>query len=162
LRALSGVVWPEGIVTLLGNTSGYAGDVNPEQAWEMLGRNPKAQLVDVRTMAEWAFVGTPDLSGLGREVHRVQWQMFPDMSRNEDFVRVVAERVQEAGADIETPILFLCRSGGRSRAAAVAMTAVGYQCALNIGGGFEGDVDQAGHRGTVNGWKAAKLPWRQS
>jgi rhodanese-related sulfurtransferase len=161
-RALRGPVWPEGIVTAVGNTSGYAGDVNPEQAWETLERNPKAQLVDVRTMAEWTFVGTPDLSGLGRDIHRIQWQLFPEMSRNEDFVRIVAERLQEAGADPDTPVLFLCRSGGRSRAAAMAMTAIGYRRALNVAGGFEGDVDQAGRRGTVNGWKAAKLPWRQS
>lgn len=143
-------------------TSGYAGDVSPVEALEVLRRDPKAQLVDVRTTAEWAFVGAPDLSGLGRELHRVEWQRYPDMSPNPDFVGIVAERLKLSGADEETPILFLCRSGARSRAAAMAMTAAGYRHALNVAGGFEGDVDAEGHRGTSGGWKAAKLPWRQN
>jgi rhodanese-related sulfurtransferase len=144
------------------NTKGYAGDVDPDQAWELLERDPKAQLVDVRTAAEWAFVGVPDLSSLGREPHKVEWQRYPDMSLNPDFVRSVAERLEQSGADVETPILFLCRSGGRSRAAAMAMTAAGFNRALNVTGGFEGDVDAAGHRGATGGWKAAHFPWRQS
>jgi rhodanese-related sulfurtransferase len=155
---------PEDRVASVGNTSehGYAGDVLPGEAWELLERNPKAQLVDVRTRAEWAFVGVPELSGLGRDLHRVEWQMFPDMSLNPDFVRIVSAHLQNSGADAEAPVLFLCRSGARSRAAAMAMTAAGLKSALNVAGGFEGDMDAAGHRGTVNGWKAAHLPWRQS
>ncbi|HEY3637988.1 MAG TPA: rhodanese-like domain-containing protein [Rhizomicrobium sp.] len=149
-------------MTSVGNVSGYAGDINPSQAWELLARDPKAQLVDVRTAAEWAFVGLPDLSSVGREVHRVQWQQYPEMSVNPEFVRMVAGQLQASGASLETPVLFLCRSGGRSRAAAVAMTASGYRSALNVTGGFEGDADAAGHRGTIGGWKAAGLPWRQS
>lgn len=144
------------------NTSGYAGDVTPEHAWELLERNPKAQLVDVRTVAEWNFVGAPELSGLGRDVHKVEWQRFPDMSPNPDFVAHVAERLRNSGADADTPILFLCRSGARSRAAAIAMTAAGFNRAFNVASGFEGDKDAVGHRGTVGGWKAANLPWRQS
>lgn len=144
------------------NTSGYAGDVTPEQAWELLEQDPQAQLVDVRTVAEWTFVGAPELSGLGREVHMVEWQRFPDMSANPDFVRIVAERLRSSGAEADTPILFLCRSGARSRAAAMAMTAAGFHRAFNVATGFEGDKDLSGHRGTVGGWKAANLPWRQS
>ncbi len=144
------------------NTSGYAGDVTPVQAWELLEHNPKARLVDVRTLAEWAFVGVPELSSLGRPLHKVEWQLFPDMSLNPEFVRHVAEQLQNSGADADTPVLFLCRSGGRSRAAAMAMTAAGFKRAFNVSGGFEGDMDAAGHRGTVGGWKAANLPWRQS
>jgi len=149
-------------VTSVGNTNGYAGDILPAQAWELLERDPKAQLVDVRTRAEWAFVGVPDISGLGRDLHKVEWQLFPDMSLNTDFVRDVAERLRNSGAGADAPVLFLCRSGGRSRAAAIAMTAAGLKSALNIAGGFEGDADATGHRGTVNGWKASRLPWRQS
>jgi rhodanese-related sulfurtransferase len=155
-------VLPEGIVTSVIHASGYGGDVVPEQAWELLRSNPKAQLVDVRTRAEWTFVGVPDLSSLGRDLQKVEWQMFPDMSPNADFVQNVAERLRGSGADAETPVLFLCRSGVRSRAAAIAMTAAGFNVALNVAGGFEGDVDSTGHRGSVNGWKAARLPWRQN
>ena len=46
----------------------YAGDITPEQAWTILRENPDAVLVDVRTDAEWRFVGVPDLSSLDRGV----------------------------------------------------------------------------------------------
>lgn len=142
--------------------SRYAGDVSPRQAWELLEQEPRAQLVDVRTAAEWAFVGAPDLSSLGREVHQVSWQHFPQGSLNPEFVRSARERLLAAGADEHTPVLFLCRSGGRSRAAAIAMAESGFRRAFNVAGGFEGDPDAAGHRGNLNGWKFSQLPWRQS
>jgi len=59
-------------------------------------------------------------------------------------------------------VVFLCRSGARSRAAAIAMTAAGFAKAFNASGGFEGDLDALRHRGNNNGWKAAQLPWKQS
>ena len=55
----------------------YAGDIGAAEAWDMLKGDPKAQLVDVRTMAEWNFVGLPDLASLGRKVHCIEWQSFP-------------------------------------------------------------------------------------
>ena len=67
-----------------------------------------------------------------------------------------------AGADKDAPVLFLCRSGARSRSAAIALTAAGFSRAYNIVGGFEGDLDGDRHRGQTNGWKAAGLPWKQS
>jgi rhodanese-related sulfurtransferase len=149
-------------VASVNSSISYAGDVSPVEAFELLQGNAKAQLVDVRTVAEWAFVGVPDLSGLQLELHRVEWQRYPDMTTNPEFVRGVVERLERSGASVDTPVLFLCRSGGRSRAAAIALTAAGYTRALNVAGGFEGDVDAEGHRGTAGGWKAAKLPWRQS
>jgi rhodanese-related sulfurtransferase len=139
----------------------YAGDIDAQQAWELLTANPKAQLVDVRTMAEWNFVGLPDLSALGRRVHCIEWQTFPTMAVNPAFTAQAEAAVTAAGADRETPILFLCRSGARSRATAVAFTALGFRQAFNVAGGFEGDPDGERHRGSINGWKAAGLPWRQ-
>jgi len=136
----------------------YAGDISAAQAWERLQADAGAQLVDVRTMAEWNFVGLPDLSGLGRRVHCIEWQQFPGGGRNPDFVA----QASQALADKNAPVMLLCRSGARSRAAAIALTAAGYSQAFNIGDGFEGDVDADGHRGNHNGWKAANLPWRQS
>jgi rhodanese-related sulfurtransferase len=139
----------------------YAGDASSTEAWEMLVSEPMAQLVDVRTIAEWAYVGLPDLSGLGREVQCVEWQSFPSMALNPDFAAMAADKVRHAGADEQTALLFLCRSGARSRAAAVAMTHAGFHKSFNIAGGFEGDLDASRHRGARNGWKAANLPWRQ-
>ena len=139
----------------------YAGDIDARQAWDLLQSESKAQLVDVRTMAEWNFVGLPDLSGLGRRVHCVEWQSFPTMAVNPAFAAETEAAVLAAGADKNTAILFICRSGARSRAAAVALAASGFAKAYNVAGGFEGDPDGERHRGNINGWKAAQLPWRQ-
>ena len=135
----------------------YAGDVSPREAWQKLSSDPRTQLVDVRTMAEWNFVGVPDLSSLGRQLHCIEWQSFPRGDLNPDFVREAAAHL--GGED--TPVLLLCRSGARSRAAAIALTNAGFRQAFNIADGFEGSVDADGHRGVRNGWKAAGLPWRQ-
>lgn len=140
----------------------YAGDIAPKEAWELLATSPAAQLVDVRTLAEWNFVGLPDLSELGRQAHCIEWQSFPVMARNPAFAADALKAVTAAGADQDTPVLMLCRSGARSRAAAMALTGAGFRQAYNIAGGFEGDPDGMRHRGLVNGWKAEGLPWRQS
>jgi len=140
----------------------YAGDVDVQQAWNLLKADPKAQLIDVRTAAEWNFVGLPDISGVGREVHKVEWQSFPSGQINPEFVRLTAEQMKQAGAASDTPLLFLCRSGARSKAAAIAMTKAGFSRAYNVAGGFEGNLDPEQHRGHLNGWKAAGLPWRQN
>lgn len=142
--------------------SDYAGDLEVSQAWDLLSSDPTAQLIDVRTAAEWTYVGLPDLAALGRQVHAIEWQSFPSGEINPDFPRIVAEEVKLAGAGSDTPLLFLCRSGARSKAAAVAMTRAGFGRAYNVAGGFEGNLDGEGHRGNVNGWKASGLPWRQS
>ncbi|MGN6516780.1 MAG: rhodanese-like domain-containing protein [Rhizomicrobium sp.] len=142
-------------------TPDYAGDLDVRQTWDILSSDPKAQLIDVRTAAEWTYVGLPDLSGLGRQVHAIEWQSFPSGEINPDFPRIVAEQMKLAGAGTDAPLLFLCRSGARSKAAAVAMTRAGFTRAYNVAGGFEGNLDGEGHRGTVNGWKASGLPWRQ-
>ena len=143
-----------------GNTSlGYAGDLGATDAWALLQSDPAAQLVDVRTVAEWSFVGLPDLAGIGRQVHCVEWQSYPSMAQNPSFV---AQAGAAIGSRKDAPVLLLCRSGGRSRAAAMAMTAAGYMQAYNVAGGFEGDLDKNSHRGGANGWKAAGLPWRQT
>lgn len=137
--------------------SDYAGDLAPQQAWDLLASNPDAVLVDVRTSAEWQWVGAADLSGLGRRALGIEWVTSAG-EPNQRFV----DQLAEAGVDPEAPVLFLCRSGGRSAAAAQIATAAGYRTAYNVAEGFEGDPDAEGHRGTVNGWKVAGLAWRQS
>ena len=137
-------------------------NVPPGRVWEALRNDPKAQLVDVRTDAEWNFVGLPDLAPLGRQVHCIEWQQFPTGAPNPDFLSEAQESLRGAGAATDTPILVLCRSGARSRAAAMVLAAAGYTKAFNIGDGFEGNLDPERHRGLTAGWKAAGLPWRQS
>lgn len=137
--------------------SSYAGDITPEEAWKLLNDDPEAMLVDVRTDAEWRFVGVPDVSSLGRDVVFVQWS-GTDGKRNERFVEELIEAGVSPG---NRPVVFLCRSGNRSIGAAAAATAAGIAPSYNVLDGFEGDLDDAGHRG-ARGWRALGLPWRQS
>ncbi len=139
------------------NAPGYAGDLTPQQAWELLAQDPAAVLVDVRTHAEWAYVGGPDLSTLGRSHLTLEWQTYPEGRPNQTFVEQLRARVGEG----QRPVVMLCRSGVRSVAAAEAATAAGLGPAFNVLEGFEGGMDDAGHRGH-EGWRAAGLPWRQS
>lgn len=136
----------------------YAGDLSPEEAWEMLLDNPQAVLVDVRTEAEWRFVGVPDTSQTGREPVFVEWVNYPEGAHNASF----REQLTDAGIGQETgaPVIFLCRSGQRSIGAAKAATVAGMGPAYNVLDGFEGAPDEDGHR-SVQGWQAAGLPWRQ-
>ncbi|EWT01734.1 sulfurtransferase [Intrasporangium oryzae NRRL B-24470] len=134
----------------------YAGDVTPAEAWAALTDDPDAVLVDVRTQAEWAYVGMPDLRPIGKQVVRVEWQTYPDGSINDRFVGQVAA----AGVGKDAPVYLLCRSGVRSVAAAETLTRAGWTQARNVLEGFEGPHDAHHHR-TVSGWKVAGLPWVQ-
>lgn len=139
------------------NDGSYAGDISPKEAWDILEKDPKAVLVDVRTHAEWAYVGLPDVSGVGKELHMISWILFPKGEVNTEFTDDLEDQVP----DKDATVLFLCRSGVRSIAAAEAATAAGYGKAYNILTGFEGDKDGDQHRGTVGGWKVEGLPWVQ-
>ena len=135
----------------------YAGDVSPRETFEAVSTDPDAILVDVRTPAEWQFVGVADLGAVGKQVVGVTWP-GPGQGTPADFV----ERLEAAGLDPAVPTYFICRSGQRSRSAAIAATAAGWATAYNVAEGFEGGVDGAGHRATIGGWKVAGLPWRQT
>ncbi|MBU6499251.1 MAG: rhodanese-like domain-containing protein [Rhodospirillales bacterium] len=128
-----------------------------QQVWNALATDPAAQLVDVRTDAEWSYVGLTDLSALDKQPVLIAWQIFPAMQVNGDFVA----QLKQAGLTPSQPIYFLCRSGVRSLAAAAAAQAAGFPHSYNIEHGFEGPPDGQGHRGRVSGWKAEGLPWRQ-
>lgn len=136
----------------------YAGDLLPKQAWDILAKEPAARLVDVRTRPEWSFVGVPDLRNLGKQLILISWQVYPEMAVDPDFVGRLKPQL---GDDPAAPVLFICRSGARSRAAAQALTAAGFTRCYNVAEGFEGDKDETSHRGQRGGWKAAALPWVQ-
>ena len=132
-------------------------NVPPGETWEALKARPNAQLIDVRTDAEWNFVGVPDLSPAGKQAVLLPWQVYPSMQRNVDF----ETQLKQAGFTPEHHIYFICRSGVRSLAAAEAARAAGFPHVYNVADGFEGPPDQQGHRGSTAGWKADGLPWRQ-
>ncbi len=132
-------------------------DLTPRQVWEALMSNPDAVLCDVRTNAEWTFVGVPDLSQTGKQPVLVQWQVYPTMQPNPKFL----EALTQAHLTHDHHIYFLCRSGARSMASAQAAKAAGFKHVYNIKDGFEGPPDPRGHRGLVGGWKHEGLPWKQ-
>lgn len=129
----------------------YDGALTPAEAHELLTLAPGAKLVDVRTRAEWDWVGRVPGSV------EIEWQTYPGGQPNASFTAELKQQV-----DPESLVMFLCRSGGRSHAAASAAKQAGYTEAYNILEGFEGDKDAAGHRNSVGGWRKAGLPWVQS
>ena len=147
---------------MVGSHGAGIGLVDPAEAWDALA-DPRSLLVDVRTRAEWTFVGLPD-SPDPRRLVLLEWLGFPGMAPNPRFLDDLTKAVAETGAE---SVYFLCRSGGRSHDAALAarsaVEAAGRPVAcFNVLEGFEGDLDGEGRRGRVNGWKARGLPWRQS
>lgn len=145
----------------MGSREGVSVDNVPVQdVWARLGETDSV-LIDVRTRAEWAFVGLPDLAQAGKRVVTVEWQSFPDNRVDPSFVDRLTQTLDGAGATKDTELFFICRSGGRSRMAAEAMVAAGFARCRNVAEGFEGPLDEDRHRGKVAGWKAAGLPWVQ-
>jgi rhodanese-related sulfurtransferase len=130
----------------------YAGAVTPPQAYALLQSDNKVKLIDVRTNAERDWVGKV---AIPESQHgAVQWNLYPGGTPNPEFL----SQLQQL-ADQDTVLLFLCRSGVRSRHAAKLATENGFAHCFDILEGFEGDKDAAGHRKTVSGWCKAGLPW---
>ncbi|NIO39490.1 MAG: rhodanese-like domain-containing protein [Burkholderiales bacterium] len=129
----------------------YVGALLPSEAYALLQQAPGAKLVDVRTRAEWDYVGR--VPG----AVQIEWQHYPSGQLNFDFLTDL-----QAQVDREALVMFICRSGARSHAAAAAAAAAGYTQAFNVLEGFEGDKDQHGRRNSVGGWRVAGLPWVQS
>jgi len=129
----------------------YYGAIVPAEAQALLDALPNARLIDVRTRAEWDYVGRIPGSIL------IEWTTYPSGGRNPAFL----EQLQAAAADPQAPVLFICRSGQRSDSAARVAAAAGYSMAFNVLEGFEGAKDAQGHRGTLGGWRKAGLPWIQ-
>lgn len=128
----------------------YEGALTPKEAYEILQAAPGARLVDVRTRAECDWVGR--VPGAAE----IEWASYPGMQRNLNFMAQLEQSV-----DKESLVLFLCRTGQRSHAAAALATEAGYADCYNILEGFEGDKNAAGQRRDTNGWCAAGLPWQQ-
>lgn len=129
----------------------YDGAVTPREAHEMLREVPNAKLVDVRTRAELEWVGR--IPG----AIEVELLTYPGSRPNPDFVKQLEQKVEK-----DAPVMFICRSGGRSHSAAMLAQQAGYAECYNVLEGFEGDKDESGHRNTKGGWRFAGLPWIQS
>jgi rhodanese-related sulfurtransferase len=145
-----------------GQPDGYAGDISAKAAWDDLATTPEATLVDVRSRAEWTYVGVPVLASLGKPTVLVEWDEFPSGQRVPDFIGRLTAELDRLGVAKDAPVYFICRSGTRSRHAALEATAAGYTRAFNVEFGFEGRLDADRHRGTRGSWKEEGLPWAQS
>jgi rhodanese-related sulfurtransferase len=133
-------------------------NLDPEAAAVALGSTPGAVLLDVRSRMEFDYVGHPP------EAVHVAWSEWPEWKVDPAFAERVTQALLQHGCaePRAVPLFVLCRSGGRSAAAAQFLTEAGYQQVCNIDEGFEGVRDAAGHRNTVNGWRARGLPWVQT
>jgi len=129
----------------------YSGAVTPREAHEIWRNAPGATLVDVRTRAEWDYVGR--IPG----AVEIEFLSYPGNRPNSGFIAELERQIKK-----EAPVLFICRSGGRSHNAALLATQAGYKECYNVLEGFEGDRDESGHRNTKGGWRVAGLPWTQS
>jgi len=156
----------------------YEGDISPLYTWDML-RNCEHEvvLIDVRTFAEWAWVGYPDISSTGRDMWKIEWLQYPQMTVNPEYLSTLVRKVEinltSIGSSGKLLILcFICRSGSRSLHAGMAF--VDYFSSkrngdevdsgilvYNVSSGFEGRQDDRGHRSCVEGWKFDGLPWIQ-
>ncbi len=136
--------------------------VSVKEVWESLAANAQATLIDVRTYAEWSYVGCVDLSSIGKRPVLLEWMSFSTQQINSSFVEQLEAELGKLGIGHEADLFFLCRSGARSLAAAKAMTEAGYSRCINVIDGFEGSLDADQHRGKISGWKAEGLPWSQS
>lgn len=143
--------------TRIDASAGYAGNLTVEEAWSLLGRDPDAVLVDIRTQAEWSYVGVPDLSAIGREAVFAQWLLALSMRENQNFFNELAAQ----GVTPGKAAIIMCRTVNRSPKATRAMTAKGFPHCYFLLDGFEGSLDEEKHRGVRDGWKAAGLPWVQ-
>lgn len=130
----------------------YAGAVTPQEAYALLQADENVKLIDVRTNAERDWVGRVNVPASQHAA--VQWNLYPGGTHNPDFLAQLAEV-----ATNESVLLFLCRSGVRSRHAATLATENGYLHCFDILEGFEGEKDANGHRKTMSGWCKAQLPW---
>lgn len=131
--------------------------IHPNEAWAKLKDEVNTKLIDVRTEAELRFVGFPDLISVKKGVYHIEWQIYPDMEANPKFQDFLLKNFP----DLMQPLIFICRTGGRSTSAANVALRMGYQNCYNVQYGFEGDLNSNAQRGKINGWKASDLPWRQ-
>lgn len=127
----------------------YAGGVSPLDAWALVQAGA-ALLVDVRSAEERKFVGHVPGS-----LH-VAWASGTALTRNPRFVRELEAKVRK-----HETVLLLCRSGKRSALAAEAAAKAGFSSVFNVLEGFEGELDDAQHRGGRDGWRFHDLPWVQ-
>ncbi len=136
--------------------------VTPSQAYSLIAANPNAYIIDVRTAAEWLYVGHPGKNKIGQgaeiegKIVNIPWLIEHKgvMIVNPSFLSDINE-IFKGNPDVL--LITMCRSGNRSVPSSKLLEEAGYQV-LEMPAGFEGGTDSLGYR-TVNGWKNNGLPY---
>ena len=135
----------------------YKRNLLPKMAVERLQSNSQALFVDVRSKAEYKYVGFPENSIL------IPWIDDPDWEPNpEAFSEAVMQELDGRENLSDTEIILICRSGFRSNEALKCLENKGFTQVSHVASGFEGDLDENDHRGNLNGWRHDGMPWSQS
>ena len=135
----------------------YKRNLLPKMAVDRLQVNPQALFVDVRSKAEYKYVGYPENSIL------IPWIDDPDWEPNpEAFSDLVMQELNGRESVLNTEIILICRSGFRSNEALKCLENKGFTQVSHVASGFEGDLDENDHRGNLNGWRHDGMPWSQS
>jgi rhodanese-related sulfurtransferase len=138
-------------------------NVTPQAAYDGVTTDANTYLLDVRTDGEWNYVGHPgpnklkEGAALSGKVINISWEIWKHGSfvLNPSFISDVEEVFRDKA---NTTIIVICRSGGRSVSASIALEAAGYANVFNLAEGFEGPTDVRGYR-TLSGWKVRGLPY---
>ncbi len=133
----------------------YLIDLTPKQGYDRLQKNKDILFLDIRSYAEYKFVGHP----IGTVL--LPWIDEPDWTVNPQFCQLVGELVASRTKPLDTEIILICRSGQRSMDAGMALINKGFNNVSHIDTGFEGDLDDKNQRGNLNGWRYDGLPWEQ-
>ena len=134
----------------------YKRNLLPKMAVDRLNENPEAVLIDVRTSAEYKYVGFPENSIL------IPWFDEPDLNSDPSaFCKAVNNHLSDRSDILSTELILICRSGFRSNEALKCLQSNGFTCVSHVASGFEGDLDENDHRGNLNGWRNDGMPWSQ-
>ena len=132
-------------------------NIKSTEAWKILNAEDDATLIDIRTEEEWKLTGMPDLRLVNKKVTLLSWRFWPEMNINNNFIRSIKNMFEKKN----TTLLFICRGGHRSHQAASSAYSEGYLNNYNVIDGFEGQLNDDGHRNSIDGWKFNNLPWYQ-
>jgi rhodanese-related sulfurtransferase len=134
----------------------YKRNLLPKMAIDRLNNNPEAILIDVRTSAEYKYVGYPEDSIL------IPWFDEPDLIADPTaFCEAVNKHLSDRDDILGAELILICRSGFRSNEALKCLQSNGFTCVSHVASGFEGDLDENNHRGNLNGWRNDGMPWSQ-
>ena len=135
----------------------YKRNLLPKMAVERLQSNSQALFVDVRSKAEYKYVGFPENSILIPWIDDPVWEPNPVA-----FSDSVMQELDGRENLLNTEIILICRSGFRSNEALKCLENKGFTQVSHVASGFEGDLDENDHRGNLNGWRHDGMPWSQS